>query len=129
MPPTLYQADLPLIKEVLHNWLKKSISEKAIEWLEQKRSLIESDALIRNFFLAFGTVPRFVGRDALKLDKQDLKQADQLRKGWPPPPGPQIRRHVFYYYYHSLARINSSTKECSASYSAQQKWESKLRYF
>jgi hypothetical protein len=85
MPDTTYQADIGSAKEILYNWIAKNTTEKAIEWIRQKQELLRQEAnLNRNFFLAFGMVPRFTGKEKLKLDQNDLEIAHHLRKGLTP---------------------------------------------
>jgi hypothetical protein len=85
MPDITYQADIGSAKEILYNWIAKSTTEKAIEWIRQKQELLQQDVnLSRNFFLAFGMVPRFTGKDLLILDHNDLDIAQYLRKGLTP---------------------------------------------
>jgi hypothetical protein len=85
MPDITYQADIGSAKEILYNWIAKSSSDKAIEWVRQKQELLRQEAnLSRNFFLAFGMVPRFTGKEKLSLDTNDLEIAQYLRKGLTP---------------------------------------------
>src|SRR5688500_6532154 len=85
MPDITYQADIGSAKEILYNWIAKSTSEKALEWIRQKQELLRQEAnLSRNFFLAFGMVPRFTGKELLQLDKNDLEIAQYLRNGLTP---------------------------------------------
>jgi len=85
MPDITYQADVGSAKEILYNWIAKSTPEKTIEWIRQKQELLRQEANVsRNFFLAFGMVPRFTGKDLLKLDNNDLEIAQYLRNGLTP---------------------------------------------
>lgn len=85
MPDITYQADIGSAKEILYNWIAKNTSEKTIEWLRQKQELLRQESdLSRNFFLAFGMVPRYTGKDLIKLDKNDLEIAYYLRNGLTP---------------------------------------------
>jgi hypothetical protein len=88
MPDITYQADIGSAKEILYNWIAKSSSDKAIEWVRQKQELLRQEAnMSRNFFLAFGMVPRFTGKEKLSLDTNDLEIAQYLRKGLTPTTG------------------------------------------
>jgi hypothetical protein len=85
MPDSIYQADIGSAKEILYNWIAKSTSEKTVEWIRQKQTLFrQEENLSRNFFLAFGMVPRFTGKELLKLDSNDLEIARYLRNGLTP---------------------------------------------
>jgi hypothetical protein len=85
MPDITYQADIGSAKEILYNWIAKNTLEKNIDWIRQKQEILRQDSnLNRNFFLAFGMIPRYTGKSPLKLDKNDLEIAYYLRNGLTP---------------------------------------------
>jgi len=47
-------------------------STKELPWLQKKISVLQGDFKDRNFYLAFSSCPRFVGKDQLALDPQEL---------------------------------------------------------
>lgn len=83
MDKQIYQADLTSARELLFEWITKS-NPSAADWVGQKQKQLTEETNPRNFFLAFGAAPRFVGKEALKLTEQDLLQAQQVRAGLHP---------------------------------------------
>ncbi|WP_197901702.1 EboA domain-containing protein [Rhodocytophaga rosea] len=84
MSSITYQADIEAIKETLYNWIISNAPAKGKEWLDQKLGLISAENAERQFYLAFGTAPRFVGKEKLQLTAGDIQKAGALRKGWNP---------------------------------------------
>jgi hypothetical protein len=84
MSSITYQADIEAIKETLYNWIISNTLAKGKEWLDQKLGLISAENAERQFYLAFGTAPRFVGKEKLQLTAGDIQKANQLRNGWNP---------------------------------------------
>jgi hypothetical protein len=72
------------IKTSLRQWLRERLSPRGNEWLNGKLAQLAADPSDRNLFLAFGAVPRFVGKEPLNLTSTHLAEADGLRKGWNP---------------------------------------------
>lgn len=84
MSSLIYQADMEAVKEILYNWITSNAPAKGKEWLDQKLGLIAVENAERQFYLAFGTTPRFVGKEKLQLTAGDIQKANQLRQGWNP---------------------------------------------
>jgi hypothetical protein len=72
------------INKLLHDWLKASVSQEALAWLEQKEAQIANGAPPRIFFTAFSAVPRYLGKENLQLKSEDLVTAHNLLPGWFP---------------------------------------------
>jgi hypothetical protein len=71
-------------KKLLYYWLSQSVSQAALAWLEQKQTQIANGAPEKVFFTAFSAVPRYLGKDNLRLTPQDLTTAHNLVPGWFP---------------------------------------------
>lgn len=78
------QGDITLSNQLLYKWLKKQISETAIEWLDKKIELVKNSSQRKDIFLAFSSASRFVGKKDIVLSSEDLKEAQKARKGWIP---------------------------------------------
>jgi hypothetical protein len=72
------------VKNLLQNWLLKSVSAPALTWLQQKQTQIASGAAERVFFTAFSSVPRYLGKEDLQLTFHDLEAAEDVIPGWYP---------------------------------------------
>ncbi|WP_299826564.1 EboA domain-containing protein [uncultured Pontibacter sp.] len=84
-PTVLYQADISAVKEFLKDLIRKTASPESIEWLTQKLTLVSSNAYqAKDLYLAFSAAPRFVGKENLQVNKQDLQQATDIRAGFNP---------------------------------------------
>ncbi|WP_377481677.1 EboA domain-containing protein [Pontibacter toksunensis] len=81
----MYQADINAGKAFLKKLLANSTSDQGMEWLTQKMNQLASDsAKDKDLFLAFSAATRFVGKETLYVNEEDLKQADTIRKGFNP---------------------------------------------
>jgi hypothetical protein len=76
--------DLVSITCLLHQWLSRQVEPKGMTWLEEKRRKIEQGALDSVFFTAFSAVPRYLGKEDLKLLPEDWSAIAQIRPGWSP---------------------------------------------
>ena len=67
-------------------FLRRSIQHNAdgrtLSWLVQQEEKLREGFSERTFFLAFGSVPRFVAKQPLTLDETQSKEAHQLRPGF-----------------------------------------------
>lgn len=72
------------VTDLLHQWLLLRIHPEGLTWLQAKRTEIVEGASIRAFFVAFSTVPRYVGKADLKLTHVELRAAEKQRRGWCP---------------------------------------------
>jgi hypothetical protein len=71
------------VGELLEAWLEKSTSPDAIAWLRERMDKIAKGDQ-KALFLAFGMVPRKLGKADLSLTEADLKAAASSRPGWNP---------------------------------------------
>ena len=71
------------VETLLEAWLERQVSPEAIAWLKER---IDKVALSdqKTLFLAFGMIPRKLGKADLMLSEEDLKAADGARPGWQP---------------------------------------------
>ena len=72
------------LKNYLKELLLKNSPEQAISWLESKLEKIESTQSKTSFYLSFGSVPRYFGKDRLQLSSEDLETATKLKGGFNP---------------------------------------------
>ncbi|WP_460922667.1 EboA domain-containing protein [Pontibacter brevis] len=65
--------------------LKRSTTDRGIEWLTQKTGQLGSEAAMgKDLYLAFSAAPRFVGKEKLQVTDADLEQANNIREGFNP---------------------------------------------
>ena len=71
-------------QELLRVWLSRRLSVAQNDWLESQLSKMITDPSLRSLQIAFGMVPRRLGKDDLTLEPGDLAAARQARAGWDP---------------------------------------------
>ncbi|MBO3458959.1 EboA family metabolite traffic protein [Aetokthonos hydrillicola Thurmond2011] len=81
---TYLEKDIFDVVDLLHCWLKRHVIQESLSWLEQKIEQIGNSANPQVFFTAFSAVPRYTGKDDLKLTSEDLKAASTIRRDWSP---------------------------------------------
>lgn len=69
---------------LLQNWLAEQISADAQSWLQSKSELIAQGANKRVFFTTFSSVPRYTGKNDLKIPPEDFATIEEIRPGWSP---------------------------------------------
>ena len=74
---------ISLVGELLDGWLERQVSPEGLAWLRQRIEKISAGDQ-KALFLAFGMVPRKLGKDDLNLNEDDLNSADSARSGWNP---------------------------------------------
>jgi hypothetical protein len=79
----VYQADIKLTLTFLKELIKRSTSEQAIEWLDQRMEKITTSNE-RELYLSFSAVPRYLGKEKLKVNKTDRNKAEEIRTGFDP---------------------------------------------
>lgn len=81
----MYQVDLQQAQSFLLRLLHKSAAPEAIDWLSRKLKQVAAppDAG-KDFYLAFSSVPRYMGKAPLQLTTADLQEAQRIRKGFNP---------------------------------------------
>lgn len=75
--------NLSQVTDLLDRWLEKSVSPDALAWLRERIEKVEAGDQ-KTLFLAFGMVPRKLGKADLNLAKGDLEAARLARSGWNP---------------------------------------------
>ena len=75
--------DFAQVGALLEGWLEKHVSPEAMAWLRERIEKIAAGEE-KTLFLAFGMVPRKLGKADLNLAGSDLKAADAARPGWNP---------------------------------------------
>src|SRR5690606_6052244 len=75
--------DLPQVEKLLEAWLEKSASLESMTWLRERIDKIAAGEE-KTLFLAFGMVPRKLGKADLMLSESDLEAAASARPGWNP---------------------------------------------
>lgn len=65
-------------QELLLTWLRRQVPAAGMAWLE---SVLGDE---QKLFLSISLVPRRLGKDDLVVSADDLRDADQARKGWRP---------------------------------------------
>lgn len=76
-----FQADLPAARQYLHTIISRQASGDNLAWLDQKIAQIAEEKSRQKYFLAFGSVPRFISREMVVLEENDRQKADKIRKG------------------------------------------------
>ena len=66
------------------DWLLRQLPPATAEWLVAQYRRLRAGATDREFDLAFGLVPRRVGKADLVLEAQDHADAQAVRPGWDP---------------------------------------------
>ena len=72
------------VVDLLSNWLVRQISQEGFSWLQKQQQKIASGCPQRIFFTAFSAVPRYTGKQALKLNGADIQIARENCPGWLP---------------------------------------------
>lgn len=70
--------------KLLRLWVARHIQESSLIWLDDKIEKIANTGNEKIFFTAFSSVPRFTGKNDLKLTPDDLQTAAAFRPGWNP---------------------------------------------
>jgi hypothetical protein len=81
MMPT-FQTDIVQARNFLYQIIAKQVDEKAKNWIDQKIELLSKNFSIQNFYTAFTSAPRFVGKQNLNLNPSELIAVEALRKGF-----------------------------------------------
>ena len=70
--------------DLLAQWLKRRLPADQWLWLDERRRHLERDGSERERDIAFGLVPRRLGRKDLQPTAQELADADAIVSGWDP---------------------------------------------
>jgi hypothetical protein len=71
-------------RELLDRWLARQLPAEAAAWLQQSVARLQSGAPDRDLYMAVSLVTRKVGKDDLRLEPGDLRDANAARPGWDP---------------------------------------------
>ncbi len=80
----LMHLDLRSVSTLLRCWLSRHIPKESLTWLDEKIKQIATDTQPRVLFTSFSAVPRYTGKQDLKLAPEDLQAAEARRTGWFP---------------------------------------------
>lgn len=83
MTPVTYLQQIS-VTDLLHNWLAKRLTPSSLAWLDEKQQQIAKSGAKRVFFTAFSAVPRYTGKQDLKLTLTELQAATATLPGWLP---------------------------------------------
>ncbi|MGI9521657.1 MAG: EboA domain-containing protein [Hyphomicrobiaceae bacterium] len=70
--------------QLLRTWLDRQLPDSGRSWLAEQLDRVAADPSLRNLQIAFGMVPRKLGKLDLELNDADLAQAAEARPGWQP---------------------------------------------
>jgi len=76
------QVDNKEITEFLKELLIRQLHGSASQWLSTRLESLQQNPQRRDLYLTFSAVPRFLGKGQLELTGEDLKQAENIRKGF-----------------------------------------------
>jgi len=68
---------------LFHSWISTRVDATALRWINDRIRLVASGDQ-KSLFLAFGLVPRKVGKADLTLSELDRNAAESIRPGWQP---------------------------------------------
>jgi hypothetical protein len=69
---------------LLYHWLSRQVEQDALAWLNHKRRQLSEGSSNLVFFTAFSGVPRYIGKQDLKLTQEDWNAIETIRPGWFP---------------------------------------------
>lgn len=75
--------DLPVLVDVLHDWLSCRLPAEALAWWQDRQARIVATASTKVLFVAFSQVPRHIPKTDLNLTPQELAAAQQMAD-WDP---------------------------------------------
>lgn len=70
--------------ELLQEWIFRQLREPAGSWFKAQLEKLEDAPSQKVFDIAFGMIPRKLGKEDLQLNAEDLKAAEAARTGWDP---------------------------------------------
>ncbi|NEM99153.1 EboA domain-containing protein [Pontibacter burrus] len=68
----------------LEKLLATQATPEALNWLLEKKQLVQASETGKELYLPFSATPRYVGKAPLNSTLEELEQANQLRKGFNP---------------------------------------------
>ena len=72
------------VSQLLKAWLTRQLTPAQSDWLDGQLEKIAADSSLRNIQIAFGMVPRRLGKDDLALQPGDFEAASGVRSDWNP---------------------------------------------
>ena len=75
------QVDNQALTQFLGNLINEQLDDPARLWLKQKLDAITSKAELKDLYLTFSAIPRFLGKQTLEVSADHLQAAQKLRKG------------------------------------------------
>jgi hypothetical protein len=78
------EVDRGAVDDLLRGWLARDLDPDALGWLDEQRARLSEGGGERAFNIAFGMVPRRIGKQDLSLAEADFEAASALRDGWRP---------------------------------------------
>ena len=75
--------DTEKIRELIERWMVMRLDPAAAAWIRDRQEVIRQGEK-KSLFLAFGMVPRKVGKSDLQLTDEELSEANEVRPGWNP---------------------------------------------
>ncbi len=70
--------------QLIEKWISRQLPDAAMRWFQQQLESINDDLPSRSFDIAFGMIPRKLGKADLRLEDQDFADAAGLVAGWDP---------------------------------------------
>ena len=70
--------------QVIHGWISKRAQAPALDWYRARREALRENFSDREFAIAFGMIPRKLGRADLALSAAEQEAALAARPGWVP---------------------------------------------
>ena len=70
--------------DLLYRWVSRQVNTEAINWLDEKRQLINNGAATRIFFTAFSAVPRYTAKNEIQPTLEELESAANACNNWFP---------------------------------------------
>ena len=77
-----HQVDISATKSFLKRIIREKVSDSGLVWLDQQEIKFGTHFQLRSFYLAFSSVPRFIGKDPVHLTADQKVEADGLRRGF-----------------------------------------------
>ena len=74
--------DTVAVSRFLEELLFRQLSDDSKTWLLEKLRKIDQEPTARSLYLLFGTAPRFIPKDHLILNAQEIQKAQALCTGW-----------------------------------------------
>ncbi len=74
-------SNIKLAQQYLYNIIVARTDEKGQQWLDKKIEQLLKDPREMDFYISFNLVPRFVGKQALNPNDQEIAEGQSLRSG------------------------------------------------